>query len=90
MSDLANFKAIRLADGELIMGEYSWMAFDDGDWTLAEDDYADEAVWEVVEMRPVLIERRTYRYGKWVEDPDREMCEDCGADHIGTGSVCEA
>lgn len=88
-AELENFKAIRRADGEPI-GDYSWLGFD-GDWDIAEDDDEDEVVWEVVEMRPVLVERRTYRYGRWAEDPDREMCEDCGGDHIGTtGSVCEA
>ena len=86
---IKGFEAVRRADGELIWGEFAWMAHD-GDWSLAEDDDDEEVVYEVVEMRPRLIERRTYRYGKWAEDPDREMCEDCGGDHLGTGSVCEA
>jgi hypothetical protein len=87
---LKPFKAIRRGDGEHIWGEFTWMAFDPGDWVVAEESDEDEAVWEVFEMRPVLVERRTYRYGKWADDPNREMCEDCGADHLGTGSVCDA
>ena len=89
MPELAPFKAIRRAEGELVLGEYSWMIFDGNDWVCAEEDETPEVVWEVVEMRPVLVERRTYRYGKWADDPDRAMCEDCGADHLGTGSVCD-
>lgn len=87
--ELENFTAIRRADGDLIMGEYAWMSFD-GDWVMAEEDDEDGVVYEVVEMRPRLVERRTYRSGKWVEDPEREMCEDCGGDHLGDGTVCDA
>ena len=64
------FEAIRRADGELIYGEFAWMGADGRDWVVAEEAEDDDpTVYEMVEMRPLLIERRTYLNGRWIDDP---------------------
>lgn len=79
---LEPFFAMRRTDGELILGEYSWMHADTSAaggflWDAAEDSDDDEPVeWQVCKMFPVVIERRCYQYGRWLDDPDREPDED--------------
>lgn len=76
------FFAIRRADGELIYGEYAWMGADASErggflWDPAEESDDDEPVeWQVCKMLPVVVERRRYQYGRWIDDPDREPDED--------------
>ena len=86
---LEPFKAIRRADGDLIFGEYSWMA--EADWTTPSNtEDGEPTVWQLVEMRPVLIEERIYLNGRHVkrcDDPNHQhepfldgcdRCEDTG------------
>lgn len=55
---MEGWKTYRRADGEPIMGEYSFMT--EPDWAEAEDD----DYLEVVEETWQLIESRTLRYGR--------------------------
>lgn len=56
------FHAIRRTDGELIWGEFSWMACDGSDdWTVAEeDDPQDSCEFEIVLMVPIVVARKTF------------------------------
>lgn len=66
------FYAIRLTDGELIYGEFTWMAADHrDDWTVAEESDHDEPTeYEIVEMIVRPIARRTF--GEPPADEDDE------------------
>ncbi len=57
-----SFYAIRMADGELIYGEFSWMACDGpDDWTVAEEsDHDHPQEYEIVLMQVESIARRTF------------------------------
>lgn len=61
MSD-ESFYAIRMAEGELIYGEYGWMRCDGpDDWMVAEDSEHDAPQeYEIVLMRVEPIARRTF------------------------------
>ena len=45
------------------------MGADGRDWVVAEEAEDDDpTVYEMVEMRPLVIERRTYLNGRWIDD----------------------
>lgn len=53
------FYAIRRADGEPLWGEYEWVSTKPGDWSpVDEEDPVDPALYEMVLMVPVVVERR--------------------------------
>lgn len=56
------FFAIRLTDGEMIYGEYSWMeASGPGDWTFADEgDHDEPTEYEIVEMTVRSVAKRTF------------------------------
>lgn len=56
------FYAIRRTDGELLMGEYAWMAADGpDDWTVPDNSDHDEPTeYEIVNMRPERVAVRTF------------------------------
>lgn len=56
-----SFYAIRRTDGEMIYGEYTWLACDGpDDWTVAIEGDEDEAIeWEIVRMIVEPVARRT-------------------------------
>lgn len=57
-----SFYAIRMADGEPIYGEYSWMGcLGPDDWTVAEEsDHAEPCEYEIVRMVVEPVTRRTF------------------------------
>jgi hypothetical protein len=64
MSDAPEtFYAIRLTDGEMIYGEYEWMACDGpDDWTVADNSEHDDGPveYEIVEMTVRSLVKRTF------------------------------
>ena len=78
MTGPERFYAIRLADGDLIYGLYSWLECDGpADWTVAEEaDHDDPTEYEIVRMSVEPVARRTFGVVEHTE-ADGE-CDFCG------------
>ena len=67
-----SFYAIRLTDGELIYGEFGWMACNGpDDWTVAEEsDHDQPTEYEIVRMVVEPVARRSFGEDLCPEDAE--------------------